>query len=361
MLQRIFLTALATILAGSALASAEVADLACIQTAPAQYNLSYSFTGGSHEVTIFASTDPAGNKGLEPVLKTSATNVTVHAGAPGERVYFFLKPDDGRQREVSIRHLPLEGSPNFRDLGGYETIDGRSVRWGAIYRSGALNALTAQDFAYLSNLGIRAVCDFRTARENATAPELWVPGAEVEHIALPIPPRVNKDAMTTPQEFYASNPTLAELKEWMAINYDSLAFTSVAQYCKLFARLDQDRLPLLYHCGSGKDRTGVFSAFLLLMLGVPEKTVVADYELSNTFLQVPPPGSAHPAASSAAPAKHGQLTEEQWRVLMVSDPAYLQNLLRHIEARYGSFDNYRRAVLDVSDAKVERLRALLLQ
>ena len=172
---------------------------------------------------------------------------------------------------------------------------------------------------------------------------------------------MNKDANTTPQAFYASHPSLAELKDWMAINYDSLAFPSAPQFSKLFVQLEDERLPLLYHCASGKDRTGVFSAFLLLMLGVPEKTAVADYELSNTFLEIPQPGSTHLAASSTAPAKHGQLTEEQWRVLMISDPEYLENLLRHIDARYGSFDNYRRTMLNVSDAEVEKLRALLLQ
>jgi protein-tyrosine phosphatase len=155
----------------------------------------------------------------------------------------------------------------------------------------------------------------------------------------------------------------------MTINYDSLAFSTANQYQKLFAQLEEEHLPLLYHCAAGKDRTGVFSAFLLLILGVPEKTVLADYVLTNTYLQIPLPldaksnakkDTSQKAAPSIAPM-HGQLTQEQWQVTMVSDPEYLKGMLRHIEQKYGSFGNYRRAVLGLSDRDVERLRARLLE
>lgn len=369
MFERILCLTLASLLTGSSMASAEVTELTCQQTSPTEYKLSYSLTGDSREVQIFASTNPTETKGLQLILKTSDTNVTVHAGTAGERVYFFLRPDHGKQREVSIRRIPLEGSPNFRDLGGYETTDGHFVRWGLIYRSGALNKLTQHDFTYLSKLGIHAVCDFRTPQENVTAPEIWVPGSDVEHISLPIPPRANKDEKTTPQAFLASNPSLDEIRNWMAINYDSLAFSTADQYKKLFAQLEEERLPLLYHCAAGKDRTGAFSAFLLLILGVPEKTVLADYELTNTFLQIPlltevradaqKDANPNPALNTAP--MHGQLTQKQWQVTMVSDPEYLKGMLRHIEQRFGSFDNYRRAVLGLSDQDVEKLRAQLLE
>ena len=60
------------------------------------------------------------------------------------------------------RLLPLEGGQNFRDLGGYRTRDGRTVRWGMLFRSGAMDGLTAADYAYLGKIGIRTVCDFRS-------------------------------------------------------------------------------------------------------------------------------------------------------------------------------------------------------
>lgn len=68
------------------------------------------------------------------------------------------------QQQAHPRLLPLEGGQNFRDLGGYRTRDGRTVRWGMLFRSGAMDRLTAADYAYLGKIGIRTVCDFRRAR-----------------------------------------------------------------------------------------------------------------------------------------------------------------------------------------------------
>ena len=51
-----------------------------------------------------------------------------------------------------------------------------------------------------------------------------------------------------------------------------------------FANIKQEeRLPLVFHCTAGKDRTGVAGALLLLALGVSEKKVVEDYTLSNVY------------------------------------------------------------------------------
>ena len=68
------------------------------------------------------------------------------------------------------RVLPLQGGQNFRDLGGYRTADGRTVKWGLLYRSGAMNALTPADFAALAKRGLVTVCDLRDTRERAKAP-----------------------------------------------------------------------------------------------------------------------------------------------------------------------------------------------
>jgi len=71
------------------------------------------------------------------------------------------------------RVLPLQGGQNFRDLGGYRTRDGRTVRWGLLYRSGSMHNLTAADYAYLRKLGIRTVCDLRSRTERDREPANW--------------------------------------------------------------------------------------------------------------------------------------------------------------------------------------------
>ena len=153
------------------MAHADITRLNCVQTRDNEYKLTYELTGKTHSVAIFTSTNAQTFVASKFLMNTHETSVTIHAGAPGQRVYFFLKTDTGEQREVSIRHLPLKGTPNFRDLGGYETTDGRFVRWELIYRSGVLTYLTPADYKYLGPSGIRMICDFPTAQENTAAPE----------------------------------------------------------------------------------------------------------------------------------------------------------------------------------------------
>ena len=355
----------AAILCGAVYASAEVTNLNCEQTGPAEYKLTYTFTADSREARISATTDASGQTGLQEILKTAETSVTLRAGTPGQRIYFFLKPDHGHTREVSVRHLPLEGTPNFRDLGGYETADGKFVRWGLLYRSGVLSHLTEKDFAYLTPLGVKVVCDFRTAQENAKEPEIWVPGSNLEHVSLPIgsgsKSGAHKDTASSLDEFLKTNPSTEGLKAWMTKIYGGFAFTNAPEYSKVFAELKQDRLPLLYHCAAGKDRTGVFSALLLLTLGVPEQTVLADYELTDKYLLdgMSEEATKKMLASSGTPGM-SKLPADQRKVMIAADPEYLKSTLRRIDEQFGSFDNYRRSALNVSDADAAQLRARLL-
>jgi protein-tyrosine phosphatase len=352
--------ALAVALFSTAVAHAELKDLQCTQTGPAEYHLTFSKTPDTHAVQILASTSANGSSGMQSLITTNDSDLTLHAGKPGERVYFFLKPDHGGEREVSIRHLPLQGTPNFRDIGGYETTDGRFVRWGLLYRSGVLTHLTPSDFAYLSHLDIRVVCDFRTAQENSVDPEAWIPDAAVEHVSLPIGDGGNKGSVSSLQQMLASNPSPEQLRERMIKVYGGFAFTNAPEYAKVFKQLEEDHLPLLYHCTAGKDRTGVFSALLLLTLGVPEKTVLADYALTNKYL-LDGLSPAETRKMLAANPGLDRLTPAQRDVLMAADPQYLESTLHQIDEKYGSFGNYRRTALGVSDKDVALLRSRLLQ
>lgn len=351
--------ALAVFLAGATMASAEVTDLMCSQTAPNRYKLTYRLTDNSHEVEIFASNDPSGTRGRNKVLITAKTEVTVSAGEPGERMYFFLKPDHGTEREVSIRRLPLEGTRNFRDLGGYETVDGRFVRWGVLYRSGVLPPLTPRDLKYLSQLDVRVVCDFRTPQENAEAPEKWVESPAAQRVSLPIGTDDGKDAKVTMNKLLAGNPTPQQIQKRMAGVYADFAVKASPQYAAVFKQLEQDHLPLVYHCTAGKDRTGVFSALVLRALGVPAKTVIEDYTLTNQYFLS---AMEHPAKAlpSSAQSQIAKLSPEQRHALMVADPEALRATLQAIDEKYGSFDSYRRQALGVSDADLEKLKARLL-
>lgn len=354
---------IALMLAATPVAYADVANLKCTQTGPQEYRLTYDFTGSTHAVSITAGTDANHVPNSAPLLKaTGKTDITLHAGKAGERMYFYLKADTGEMREVSVRHLDLEGSPNFRDLGGYQTTDGHFVRWGLVYRSGVLTYLTPKDDAYLSQLGIRVVCDFRTQKENQAAAETWIPGASTQMISLPIGSvSKNPGANASVAELIQGNPTPEQLRARMIRTYGNFAFSSADQYAAVFQQLRSEHLPLLYHCTAGKDRTGVFSALLLLTLGVPEKTVLEDYALTSQYLNESKKGAIQKMTKASGDDSLSHLSKEQLAVLIAADPAYLESTLRQIDEKYGSFDEYRRKALHVSDEGVKILRERLTQ
>jgi protein-tyrosine phosphatase len=146
----------------------------------------------------------------------------------------------------------------------------------------------------------------------------------------------------------------------MIQTYGGFAFTNAPEYAKVFKQLEEDHLALLFRCTAGKDRTGVFSALLLLTLGVPEKTVVADYALTNMYI-LDGMSPAETRKMLAANPGLDRLTPAQRNVLMAADPEYIKSTLRQIDEKYGSFDNYRRTALGVSDKDVALLRSRLLQ
>jgi protein-tyrosine phosphatase len=353
--------AVALLLSLSTIAQADVTRPACTQTGPTTYEISFSLTGDSHRVSISASTDPTGKTGRVPVLKTAHTQVTVTAGKRGQRMYFFLEPDQGRGREVSIRHIALEGNSNFRDIGGYETVDGRFVKWGLIYRTGILTYLTPADFAYLSQLDVRVVCDFRSHQEKEQDPEQWIPNSSASLIALPIGADNRKSSSASLQQFAQGHPSTEQLRQRMLKAYSTFALQFSPEFAKVFAELRQEHLPLVYHCTGGKDRTGVFTALLLRVLGVPQQTILDDYLLTNKFLILPDdktPASQKQRAQMESMMK--TFTPEQRQTLIDAAPEYLDAAFAAIEQRYGSFDDYRREALQLSDSDVSALRARLL-
>ena len=80
--------------------------------------------------------------------------------------------------------MPLQGGRNFRDLGGYPTVDGRRVKWGRLFRSGTMAFLTDSDYDFLSNLGIAAVCDLRSTGEREAEPTQWRTDPPAEYVAI---------------------------------------------------------------------------------------------------------------------------------------------------------------------------------
>lgn len=121
---------------------AQIQKAICIQIGTARYRIAFTAAPSNEPVQILASSKPDASNAQLVGLATQSP-YQVEAGVPGERVYFLLKPAHGKTVEVSIRRLPLQGSRNFRDLGGYQTSSGQAVKWGMIYRADELGGCRA--------------------------------------------------------------------------------------------------------------------------------------------------------------------------------------------------------------------------
>jgi protein-tyrosine phosphatase len=321
-------------------------------------------------IQIFAATDPT-KIGRDRLVAEGlgAGRVTV-ANLPNEsRWYFELVPDRGDPLIIADRSLHLTTAANFRDAGGYRTSDGKWVRMGLAYRSNGLEHLTEGELAQIDKLGIKLVCDLRTAEEILRGPDRVGPGvadvsvdvladdADLIHAMMA---RGGSQTGNEGQQYAAvhqtgnsSQPAAGggspqEFEQRIYRDFVRLASARTA-YRLLFERLaDPDALPTVFHCTAGKDRTGWATAVFLTILGVPRQTIVQDYELTNEYLR----GDALKSVR--------QSLSRSMRDRIVAHPASLNAAFEEVAKDYGSFDNYLHQGLGLSDAALATIRSNFL-
>jgi len=166
------------------------------------------------------------------------------------------------------RHLPLPGTLNFRDVGGYPVAGGGTVAWRTLLRSDGLNRLDRAGTDMLAELGLRTVLDLRTSYETqiAPTPDLASHGTITVNISL-----IGEDFTGLPAD-------LGEV-------YDHIIDARGAAIGAAMRSLAQPgALPGLVHCAAGKDRTGIVIALVLVAIGVPDEFIASDYALSGRYL-----------------------------------------------------------------------------
>ncbi|MEO0463486.1 MAG: tyrosine-protein phosphatase [Pseudomonadota bacterium] len=321
------------------------------------YKLSWK---GEGPVTIEVSTDPAFSAGEGEVIGTFEGG-SAEWSAEGDvaRRYFLLSSKSGASEKVAVRLLPLEGGRNFRDLGGYETEDGKTVKWGRVYRSGVMSGLTDGDYEYLSDLGITTVCDFREADERDAEPTDWRAG-EIEYMTFAPPADDSERAMFAPLMDPESTPE--DVRQAMAAGYPGIAEREGAGYTAMFDQLAAGSIPLAFNCSAGKDRAGTAAAMLLTALGVPRETVVADYALSGTYVDYMKEFVERADEDADGPyAFLAKLPREKVAPLMESNPIYIESTLDAMAEKHGSVLDYIKVEFDVTDEELTAIRTALLQ
>jgi protein-tyrosine phosphatase len=187
--------------------------------------------------------------------------------------------DDGTGRaDVSERFVSLDGCFNFRDLGGYPAAGGRTVRRGLVYRSDALHRLSARGTDAFRALTIATAIDLRAPAELAR--HAWQPPPEWPGQLLRVPLRQAIPDWASYPGGQLDDPGFA------AQHYVETTERGHAAIRKVVETLaDPSRLPAVFHCAAGKDRTGIIAALTLALLGVPAERIADDYALSDIATQ----------------------------------------------------------------------------
>lgn len=273
----------------------------------------------------------------------SGGSVQIAMAAIARRFVLLRDSRSGDVTRVAERVVPLVAGSNFRDIGGYDAANGRHVRWGMIYRSGATPLLTLQDQAEIATLGLTEMVDLRSDEERVLAPTR-IEGVPYRAVGYSMRSVMAPGGM---EGTYRTLPTLLQ-----------------PHLRAVFAHLLRREGPIAYNCSAGQDRTGFVTAVILSALGTPWDEIVADYHLStalrkpdnempkidaarwpdNFAAQLFAKMQAVPGANAARPL----LTSDGRPLLVVA--------FAELNDRWGGVDGYLHRALGLSDADLASLR-----
>jgi len=222
---------------------------------------------------------------------------------------------------MNERAVVFENVFNFRDLGGYRGADGRTVRWGRLFRADDLCRLDDADLTRLGELGVRTVIDLRRPdeieRHGRVAPAAHTYlHAQVEHLEWPA----------------AEFPTPESRVDYLVERYlemTELGGAGIALALRTIA--DPDAAPAVFHCAAGKDRTGLVAAFTLHVLGVAEDDIADDYALSER---------AEEAGWAWWSARHPEPLTRRWEIYTVTPREAMIAVFDALRERHGSVEKY---------------------
>lgn len=284
------------------------------------------------------------------------------------RLFFLVCPKEGKNYVISTRLVNLDGTDNFRDCGGYETIEGRRVKWGLLYRSDQLSNISERDITFLKNMGLKTIVDYRSKSEASAAPNKEIfgantysldPNAKTAQLAADSIDDVNKSILDLLKEhkFHPEkygDPEGNMYKQYKKFIYSDSSKKAYRELIKLI--LDEHNLPLVQHCRGVKDRTGFGVAIILLALGVREECVIYDYTLTTQY---------RVTKNKKQMNLYKKYTKDEQTLTLLSTlqqskAIYMETAINEMKKTYGSIDSYLKDALGIDQDVKEKLKEIFL-
>jgi len=257
------------------------------------------------------------------------------------------------------RHLDLEGLINFRDIGGYPvaTANGTThhTRWGKIFRSGHFAEAGENAQSQLHDLQVNTIFDLRSEREKEKKPNAFAKHHQTKTIDLNLDPGSGQSF----KEGLARNGTEEFTEEDMANVMESINRSLIVDHSERYKTMFEHLLAgidgaCVIHCASGKDRTGLGIALVLLALGVDEETVMEDYMLSNQYLKI----DQHLARAIQDFGNQfsSSITPEALRPVYEVRQSYLGAALEEVRNSFGDIDTFLYEAIGLCSEKRQILK-----
>lgn len=253
-----------------------------------------------------------------------------------------MTTEEAPVQEEMNRWLNVTGTRNLRDIGGYETADGRNTRWRTLFRSDSMHRLDEAAQEELLSQGLRSVIDLRHEGETTQTPNVFVNSDRVAYHNMPLlSSRPDRDPL---------EPRVFDLE----VSYRHMLDSRGAELAGILTTLAApEALPAVIHCTAGKDRTGIVIALLLALAGVPKETIAQDYALTEAMLGEEYYGEARLRAEAA------NIAWEDYQRLLVCPPELMLRTLDYLETQHGGAQAYVEK-LDLPEGVVEALQNALV-
>ena len=230
-------------------------------------------------------------------------------------------------------HLPLMGCLNLRELGGYTTSDGKSIRWRTLLRGDSLHKLSLESQQAIIDYGVKTIIDLRTISEVNKESYVLSKSPEINYCNLPLLEEANFSQLREKKTLFEHNCFMLEERS--------------RQIKEILSVIANHQTAVVIHCAAGKDRTGIIIALLLAIAKVPVATIAEDYALSEKYIL------------PLYKIIHEQAIEEGFAHMLSSPPEAIIDTFSYLDEQYGGIDEYLQTI-GIDKLQIERIQTMLV-